>query len=76
MFTPTTEKGENHMTNAKMVARIHEAPTGRWHVTNDALDYLDERGDGQATRRDAIQSARLLEDYTHYLRPNGKIVRL
>ena len=37
------------------VANIHEAPNGTWHITDNALDYLDERGIEHGTERQAIK---------------------
>lgn len=65
------------------VARIHEAPTGRWHVTDDALDHLDESGRGYPSRVAAVRALREHNEcpqgqprWTHYLAPDGRKVRL
>ena len=61
------------------VAYIHQASTGRWHITDDCLDYLDERGTSFPSRRAAIaymrQTWSLLDAWTHY-RAGKKIVPL
>jgi hypothetical protein len=64
------------MTKTRKIARIHQAPTGRWHVTDDALDYLDEGGKGYASERDAIRAIRAEGDYTHRVAKNGKVVKI
>ena len=58
-------------TQAKVVARIFQEPTGLWHVCDDAEDYLDARGMGYKSRREAIAHLRANSgnegEYTHYL---------
>ena len=58
-------------TQAKIVARIFQEPTGKWHVCDDAADYLDARGTGYNSRREAIAVLRAYAGkeggYTHYL---------
>lgn len=58
----------------KTVARIFEEPTGKYHVCDDAQDYLDARGTGFDTRRAAISAAAAGGQYTHYLSPSGREV--
>ena len=60
----------------KSTANIHEAPTGRWHITNNDLPHLDERGQGYRTEREAIRAARESGDWTHRVARNGKVVKL
>ena len=64
------------MNPAAIVARIHEAPTGRWHVTDDSLPHLDERGASYPSERAAIRAARESGEWTHRVNRNGEIVRL
>ena len=45
-------------------AYIHTAATGRHHVTDDSLDYLDESGPGFASKADA-QRAASVRGYSH-----------
>ena len=59
----------------KTVARIHQAPTGRYHITDDDLPYLDETGIGYPNERIAIKTAREL-GYTHRLNRYNKTVKL
>jgi len=56
-------------------ARVFQEPTGSWHICSDELPYLDARGLGYPTRRDAIQAARGC-GYTHIVRPSGRVVKL
>lgn len=57
--------------NKKKVARITTEIGKGWIVSNDALPYIDARGRGYKTAREAIQAAR--EDgYTHYIGANRK----
>ena len=58
------------------VANIHEAPNGTWHITDNALDHLDERGIGHGSERQAIKIARLSGEFTHRVTRSGKIVKL
>jgi hypothetical protein len=44
---------------------IHEAPTGRYHITNDSLGYMSEEGVGHITIADALRAA-ARDGYTHY----------
>lgn len=46
------------------VARIFEECTGKYHVCDEALDYLDARGSGYDTRGEAIRAA-ASSGYTH-----------
>jgi len=57
-------------------AYIHEASTGRWHISSASMNYLNEGGYGYKSRREAIQSIRERGDYTHYLSPSNKRVSL
>lgn len=63
-------------TKTKTVARIHEAPTGRWYLTNDAMNYLNESGRSYKSEREAIKAARESGEYTHRVGPGGKVVKL
>jgi len=47
----------------KAVARIFQEPTGKWHICDDALPYLDARGSGYDTKAQAIRAAAFY--YTH-----------
>ena len=58
------------------VANIHNAPTGRWHITPNHLPYLDERGPGYQSEREAITAARASGDYTHRIDRRGLPVKL
>jgi hypothetical protein len=60
----------------KRIANIHEAQNGTWHITDNALDYLDERGVGHGTERQAIKIARNSGNWTHRVTSKGKIVKL
>lgn len=62
-------------TIGKTVARVHEAPTGQWYITDDSLDYLDERGYGYKSERAAISGAREL-GFSHRIARNGKTVKI
>lgn len=55
----------------KTVARIIDMPSG-YGISDDALDYLDERGPKYPTRRAAIAAARDA-GYTHYLDDRGHV---
>lgn len=57
-------------------ANIHEALTGQWHVTDNDLDYLDERGNGYASERKAIKAVRECGEWSHRVNAKGKIVKL
>ena len=59
----------------KTVARIHQAPTGRYYITDDALPYLDESGNGYPSERIASKQAREL-GYNHRLNRHNKTVKL
>jgi hypothetical protein len=48
----------------KRTAYIHTAPTGRYHVTDDSMGCLDERGDGHSTIAAALRAASD-DGYTH-----------
>lgn len=68
--------------NPDKVARIFE-DVGGFYVCSDALDYLDACGYAYRTRRLAIEHLRALlfffddgTKFTHYRRPNGRIVKL
>jgi hypothetical protein len=50
--------------DTKKIARIHTASTGIYHVTDDSLDHLDERGTGYVTKADAMRQA-AWAGYTH-----------
>lgn len=58
------------------VARIHNAPTGQWHITPNHLPYLDERGPAYQSERDAIDAARDSGNYTHRIDRRGLPVPL
>ena len=64
------------MTTIIHTANIHESPTGRWHITDNALPYLDERGQSYPTERAAIRAARASGEWTHRVTRDGKVVRL
>jgi hypothetical protein len=42
----------------KTRVRIFQEPTGRWHISNDDLPYLDARGTGYASRAEAVRDAK------------------
>ena len=65
-----------NQTEIKSVANIHEAPTGLWHITDDAASYLDESGKGYKTERLAIAAARQSGQWTHRVNRNGQIVKV
>ncbi len=61
------------------VARIFQEPTGQWHISDDALGYLDAQGRAYKSRAAAIRSLRETDEpepYTHYLSRSGRKVRL
>ena len=60
----------------KRVAYIHEALTGKYHITDNDLPYLDERGAAYSSKRSAIKAARDGGHYTHRVNNTGKIVKL
>ena len=64
------------MNPAATVARIHQASTGRWHITDDSLPHLDERGASYSSERAAIRAARESGEWTHRVNKAGDIVRL
>ena len=64
------------MNPAALVARIHQAPTGKWHITDDSLPHLDERGQSFPSERAAIRAARESGEFTHRVNKAGDIVRL
>lgn len=67
------------MENNNSVARITQAGSGDYIISDDALPYIDETGDKYPTREEAIEAARWMEEvdyesstgrrpaYTHYL---------
>lgn len=65
----------------KRVARIAEC-VGGYCISDDALDYIDERGRRYASRRAAIASLAPRDEiynprgYTHYLSPIGREIRI
>lgn len=59
-----------------LVARIHQSLTGRWHITDDSLPYLDERGASYPSERAAIRAARDSGEWTHRINRRGRVVRL
>jgi hypothetical protein len=62
----------------RRVARICEEP-GRWIVSDNALDYIDARGRGYVSRREAIAWLRHDNNpgcYTHYISKGGKVVKI
>lgn len=59
----------------KRVVRIVDRPTGDYCLSNNSLPYIDERGAGYTTRRQAITAARAA-GYTHYITPSGKVKKL
>lgn len=64
------------------IARIFSEPTGSFYICDDSLPYLDARGCGYRSRREAIASLRYAaancpeESFTHYLTRSGRKVRL
>ena len=52
------------MMTVARTARLHTAPTGRYHVTDNRLGYLDECGSGYETKAAALRDA-VSEGYTH-----------
>ena len=58
------------------VARIHNAPTGQWHITPNHLPYLDERGPAYQSEHEAITAARESGEYTHRIDRRGVAVQL
>ena len=72
--TQPNQKTSN-MKITKNIARIHQAPTGRWHITNDALPYLDERSHGYKSRREAVAISRY-QGWTHQVNRGGKLAKL
>jgi hypothetical protein len=56
----------------RRIVRIVDRPTGDYCLSDDTLDYIDERGTGYSSRRAAIDRARYL-GYTHYVTPAGNI---
>ena len=71
-------KNQNHS-----VARIFQECTGLFHICDHSLPYLDARGRGYPSRREAIASLRSdaancpeESSFTHYLTRSGRKVRL
>ena len=60
----------------RSVARIHESANGRWYVTNNWVNYLDERGFSYLSRRAAIAALRDSVFWTHYISGKNRIVKL
>lgn len=60
----------------RKIARIFEEPTGKYHICDDGLDYLDARGKGYDSRRQAIQSIRQYGEYSHYISASGKVTKI
>jgi len=59
----------------KTVARIFQEVTGKYHICDNNLSYLDARGYGYNSRREAIRSIRESSKYydntwTHYVSGN------
>ena len=54
---------ENCTYAEKHIARIFQEPTGKYHICDDDLGYLDARGCGYDTKSQAIRAAAL--GYTH-----------
>lgn len=50
--------------NPNYIARLHTAPTGHYHITDDSLDHLDESGRGYDTKAAAMRAA-AKAGYTH-----------
>lgn len=63
-------------TQVKRTANIHEAPTGLWYITDNALDYLCEFGSCWKSERSAIKAARDSGYWTHRVNRDGRIVKL
>lgn len=63
----------NLISPQRKIARIFEEPTGKIHICDDGLDYLDARGRAYNSRRQAIASLRDNPHYTHY-RAGNRIV--
>ena len=63
-------------TTIKTVANIHEAPTGRWYITDDSANYLDESGTGYKSEREAIKAARESGQWTHRVNRQGNVVKI
>lgn len=67
------------MTNEEFVrvARISEVCDGRYYISDDASNYLDQSGYGYMTRRSAIWSLRN-DDlfFSHYLTESGKKIKI
>ena len=63
-------------TTTKAVANIHEAPTGRWYVTDDSANYLDESGTGYKSEREAIKAARESGQWSHRVNRQGNVVKI
>jgi len=50
----------------KIVARIFQEPTGKYHICPDDAPCLDARGNGYATKAQALRAAASGPDgYTH-----------
>jgi len=60
----------------KKTANIHESNAGKWHITDNALSYLDERGASYQSERAAIKAARESGQWTHRVNRAGKTVKL
>lgn len=66
---------------AEQIAIIHSDSEGRYHATRADADFLDERGSGSRTIREALAAIRAhievhgLAPITHYRR-GGRLRRL
>jgi hypothetical protein len=59
----------------KKIARIFEDVNG-YYICDDFADFLDTRGDPFKSRNQAIAALKYCYDYTHYLQPSGKVVKI
>lgn len=67
------------------IARIHQDPCGRWHITRESSPVLDERGPGFPSRRAAIAYCRehlhtaevgQYGHISHYIAPSGRVRKI
>jgi hypothetical protein len=56
-------------------ARIHQSPTGRWHISDDALPHLDETGASYPTYRAACAAVKT-QGWDYRLTTGGHKVRV
>ncbi len=72
------------MRKEKRVARIFSEVTGKYHVCDNDLGYLDARGRAYDSRSQVIAMLRgdlqsypaEAKTYTHYIQPSGRVKKI